>query len=234
MYRHFFKRLLDFFVSLLAIIVLSPLFVVVTLWLYAVNKGGGAFFAPVRPGRNGKLFHILKFRSMTDERDRNGNLLPDAQRLTKIGKFIRLTSIDELPQLFNVLKGDMSFVGPRPLAVFYLPYYNEDERKRHNVRPGITGWAQVNGRTSVTWPQKFAYDLEYVEKVSFLFDLKVLFLTAYKVIKRENVGVDKGDSSPFTMYRETQWEMAGRQDLVDEARRKAKPYREMIAQIHLK
>lgn len=232
MYRYFFKRLLDFSISLLAIIVLSPLFVLVTLWLYAVNKGGGVFFSPVRPGRNGKLFHILKFRSMTDERDGNGKLLPDAQRLTKIGKFIRLTSIDELPQLFNVLKGDMSFVGPRPLAVFYLPYYSEDERKRHNVRPGITGWAQVNGRTSVTWPQKFAYDLEYVEKVSFLFDLKILFLTAFKVLKHEDVGVDQGDSFPFTVYRETQWEMAGRQDLVDEARSKAKPYREMIAQMH--
>lgn len=234
MYRHFFKRVFDFFISLAVIIMLSPLFVIVTIWLYAVNKGGGAFFVPIRPGRDGKLFHILKFKSMTDERDENGKLLPDAQRLTKIGKFVRLTSIDELPQLFNVLKGDMSFVGPRPLAASYLPYYNEEERKRHDVRPGITGWAQVNGRTSVTWPQRFAYDLEYVEKMSFLFDLKILFLTAYKVLKREDVGVDKGDSSPFTVFRESQWEMSGKQDLINAAREKAKPYRAMIAQLHSK
>ena len=128
----------------------------------------------------------------------------------------------------------MSFVGPRPLAASYLPYYNEEERKRHDVRPGITGWAQVNGRTSVTWPQRFAYDLEYVEKMSFLFDLKILFLTAYKVLKREDVGVDKGDSSPFTVFRESQWEMSGKQDLINAAREKAKPYRAMIAQLHSK
>ncbi len=234
MYRHFFKRIFDFCISLLAIIMLSPLFIIVTIWLYVVNKGGGAFFMPIRPGKHGKLFKIIKFKTMTDGRGADGKLLPDAQRLTKIGRFVRSTSIDELPQLFNVLKGDMSFVGPRPLAAFYLPYYNEDEKKRHAVRPGITGWAQINGRTSVTWPQKFAYDLEYVEKISFLFDLKILFLTVYKVLKREDVGVDQGDSSPFVAYRESQWKTAGRQDLIDEAKEKAKPYREMIAQLHSK
>ncbi len=187
---------------------------------------------PIRPGKNGRLFKIIKFKTMTDGRDLDGKLLPDAQRLTKIGRFVRLTSIDELPQLINVLKGDMSFVGPRPLAVFYLPYYNNEEMRRHNVRPGITGLAQVNGRTSVTWPQKFSYDLDYVENVSFLLDLKILFLTFYKVLKREDVGVDKGDSSPFTEYRESQWRAEGRQDLIDEARKKAKPYRELISQIH--
>lgn len=234
MYNSFFKRFIDFTVSLTSLLVLSPLLIVVTVWLYAVNKGGGAFFMPIRPGKNGKLFKIIKFKTMSDERDSDGKLLPDAKRLTKIGRFVRVTSIDELPQLINVLKGDMSFVGPRPLAVFYLPYYNDEEKRRHIVRPGITGWAQVNGRTSVTWPQKFAYDLEYVEKVSFLFDMKVLFLTVYKVLKREDVGVDKGDSSPFTEYREKQWTMEGRQDLIDEARKKAQPYRDMIAQIHSK
>ena len=234
MYNSFFKRFIDFTVSLISLLVLSPLLIVVMVWLYAVNKGGGAFFMPIRPGKNGKLFKIIKFKTMSDGRDADGKLLPDAQRLTRIGRFVRVTSIDELPQLINVLKGDMSFVGPRPLAVFYLPYYNEEENRRHTVRPGITGWAQVNGRTSVTWPQKFAYDLEYVEKVSFLFDMKVLFLTVYKVLKREDVGVDKGDSSPFTEYREKQWKMEGRQDLIDEARKKAQPYRDMIAQIHSK
>ncbi|MBR5391654.1 MAG: sugar transferase [Prevotella sp.] len=234
MYNSFFKRFIDFSVSLISILILSPLLIVVTVWLYAVNKGGGAFFMPIRPGKNGKLFKIIKFKTMSDGRDADGNLLPDAQRLTKIGRFVRVTSIDELPQLFNVLKGDMSFVGPRPLAAFYLPYYNEEEMHRHDVRPGITGWAQINGRTSVTWPQKFAYDLDYVKNISFILDLKILFLTFYKVLKREDVGVDKGDSSPFTEYRESQWAAEGRQDLIDEARKKAQPYRDIIAQIHSK
>lgn len=234
MYRLFFKRFFDFVISLLLIILISPLLITVTILLTLANKGGGAFFAPIRPGRNGKLFKIIKFKTMSDGRDKDGILLPDAKRLTKIGKFVRVTSIDELPQLINVLKGDMSFVGPRPLAAFYLPYYNRAEMRRHDVRPGITGLAQVNGRTSISWPKKFAYDLEYVDNLSLLMDLKVLFLTVYKVLKREDVGVDKGDSSPFTTYRESQWAEDGRQDLIDEARKKAEPYREMIAQIHSK
>lgn len=234
MYNSFFKRLFDFTISLISILILSPLLIVVTVWLYAVNKGGGAFFTPIRPGKNGRLFKIVKFKTMTDGRDADGKLLPDAQRLTKIGRFVRLTSIDELPQLINVLKGDMSFVGPRPLAAFYLPYYNNEEMHRHDVRPGITGLAQVNGRTSVTWPQKFAYDLEYVNKISFMMDIKILFLTFYKVLKHEDVGVDKGDSSPFTEFRESQWAAEGRQDLIENARKLAKPYRDMIAQIHSK
>ena len=232
MYRCFFKRFFDILVSLLALVVLSPLLFVVTVWLYLVNKGGGAFFMPVRPGKDGKLFKIIKFKSMTDEKDESGQLLPDAKRLTVIGKFVRLTSIDELPQLFNVLKGDMSFVGPRPLAAFYLPYYNEIEMHRHDVRPGITGFAQVNGRTSITWPQKFAYDLDYVKKMSFLLDLKILFLTVYKVLKHKDVGVDKGDSAPFTVYRETQWASEGRQDLILSAREKAQYYKDLINKAH--
>lgn len=232
MYRCFFKRFFDILISFIALVILSPLLLIVTLWLYLVNKGGGAFFTPVRPGKDGKLFKIIKFKSMTDEKDENGQLLPDAKRLTVIGKFVRLTSIDELPQLLNVLKGDMSFVGPRPLAAFYLPYYNEKEKHRHDVRPGITGLAQVNGRTSITWPQKLAYDLEYVEKLSFFMDLKILFLTVYKVLKREDVGVDIGDTSTFIEFREAQWADAERQDLIDKARIESKPYYELLTQLH--
>lgn len=234
MYKNYIKRLLDFLVAFIALIVLSPLLIVIATWLYTVNKGGGAFFTPIRPGKDGKLFKVLKFKTMTDGRDADGRLLPDAQRLTRIGRFVRVTSIDELPQLINVFKGDMSFVGPRPLSAFYLPYYNEEEMRRHNVRPGITGWAQVNGRTSITWPQKLAYDLDYVKNISFFLDIKILFLTFYKVLARKDVGVDKGDSSPFTDFRESQWASEGRQDLIDEARKKAQPYRDMIAQIHSK
>ena len=232
MYRCFFKRFFDILASFCALIILSPLLLIVTIWLYIVNKEGGAFFMPVRPGKDGNLFKIIKFKTMTDEKDENGQLLPDAKRITSIGKFVRLTSIDELPQLFNVLKGDMSFVGPRPLAAFYLPYYNEIEMHRHDVRPGITGFAQVNGRTSITWPQKFAYDLDYVKKMSFLLDLKIIFLTVYKVLKHEDVGVDKGDSAPFTVYRETQWASEGRQDLILSAREKAQYYKDLIYKAH--
>lgn len=233
MYRLFFKRFLDVIISLVAIIVLFPLLIIVTSWLYIVNKGGGAFFTPIRPGKNGKLFKILKFKTMTDERDVDGRLLPDAERLTKIGKFVRLTSIDELPQLINVLKGDMSFVGPRPLAAIYLPYYNEEERHRHDVRPGITGLAQVNGRKSVTWSQKMAYDLDYVKNISLWGDVKILFLTIYKVLKREDVGVETSGISNFYDYRESQWASEGKQDLIAEARRKAEPYRMLIEKIHM-
>lgn len=232
MYKHFFKRIIDFTVSLFALVILSPLIIVVTIWLTIANKGAGAFFMPVRPGKNGKLFKIIKFKTMTDERDANGNLLPDSKRLTAIGRLVRITSFDEILQLINVLKGDMSFVGPRPLAAMYLPYYNEKESHRHDVRPGITGWAQVNGRTSVTWPQKFSYDIEYVENASFMFDVKIFWMTLYKVLKREDVGVDTGDTSTFIEYREAQWAAEGSQNLIDEARKKAEPYYKMITQLH--
>lgn len=225
MYRYIFKRLFDIIASLLVLLILSPLLIVVIIWLYFANKGSGVFFTPLRPGKDGKLFKFMKFKSMTDERDANGKLLPDDKRLTKIGKLVRSTSIDELPQLFNVLKGDMSFVGPRPLAASYLPYYNEEEMHRHDVRPGITGLAQVNGRTSITWPQKLAYDVEYVKKMSFLLDMKILFLTVYKVFKREGVGVEESGHYGFYMFREEQWAAEGRQDLIDAAREKSMPYR---------
>lgn len=232
MYKPFFKRFFDFWIALIVLICISPILLVVMTWLHFANKGAGAFFTPVRPGKDGKLFKIIKFKTMSDERDANGNLLPDAKRLTAIGRLVRVTSLDEIPQLFNVLKGDMSFVGPRPLAAMYLPYYNEKESHRHDVRPGITGWAQVNGRTSVTWPQKFALDLEYIEKLSLYMDVKIIFLTIYKVLKRENVGVDAGDTSTFIEFREAQWKEEGRQDLIDEARKKAEPYYKMITQLH--
>ena len=159
MYKYFFKRLFDVLASLMALLLLSPLLIIVMIWLYFANKGSGVFFSPLRPGKDGKLFKFMKFKSMTDETDEKGKLLPDSQRLTRIGKFVRSTSIDELPQLFNVLKGDMSIVGPRPLSASYLPYYNEEEMHRHDVRPGITGLAQVKGRASLTWEQKFSLDL---------------------------------------------------------------------------
>lgn len=232
MYRYFFKRIIDFVFSLLSLFFLSPLLVVVTIWLFVVNKGSGVFFTPIRPGKNGKLFKILKFKSMTDEKDENGKLLPDAKRLTFIGKIIRSTSIDELPQLINVLKGDMSFVGPRPLGAPNLPYYNEDEMHRHDVRPGITGLAQVNGRKSISWEQKLAYDLAYVNKLSFILDIKILWMTFYKVIKRENVGIDSSGVKTFEAYREAQWTAEGRQDLIDEARKKSKLYWNMINKTH--
>lgn len=208
MYKHFFKRLIDFCIALVAIVCLSPLFIVLTILLHFANKGAGAFFFQERPGKNEKIFSIYKYKSMTDEKDADGELLPDAQRLTKIGRFVRSTSLDELPQLFNVLKGDMSFVGPRPLAVEYLPYYSETEKHRHDVLPGITGWAQVNGRTSVNWDQRLAYDVYYVEHLSFTFDLKILFLTVYKVFKKENVGVESSGLNHFYDYRQAQWDAA--------------------------
>ena len=232
MYRCFFKRVFDFCISFIALLILSPLLIVVIIWLKVANKGGGAFFTPVRPGKNGKLFKIIKFKTMSDARDADGNLLPDSERLTAIGRFVRVTSIDELMQLVNVLKGDMSFVGPRPLGAPNLPYYNENEMHRHDVRPGITGLAQVNGRTSVAWPKRFAYDLEYVEKLSFLLDLKILFLTFYKVLKRSDVGVDTSGSKPFPEFREAQWAAAGRQDLIEKARKESEYYWKLINKSH--
>lgn len=187
MYKHFFKRLLDFFIALIALIIISPILLSVTIWLRFANRGAGAFFSQERPGKDEKIFKVIKFKTMTDERDADGKLLPDEQRITKVGKFVRSTSIDELPQLINVLKGDMSFIGPRPLLVKYLPYYTEEERLRHTVRPGISGWAQVNGRNTIGWDKKLAYDVEYVKNLSFKMDIKVLLKTIHNVLARTDV-----------------------------------------------
>ena len=173
--------------SFLAIICLSPLFLVVTIWLHFANKGAGAFFFQERPGKNGKIFKIIKYKTMTDERDASGKLLPDGQRLTKVGRFVRSTSIDELPQLFNVLKGDMALIGPRPLLVDYLPLYSREQARRHEVRPGITGWAQCHGRNTLSWSEKFSLDVWYVDHCSFLIDLQVILTTIKKVVVRDGI-----------------------------------------------
>lgn len=190
MYKLFFKRILDFLISLLAIISISPILIVVTVWLHYANKGAGAFFFQERPGKDGKIFKVVKFKTMSDERDKDGKLLPDAQRLTKVGKFVRSTSIDELPQLFNVLKGDMSLIGPRPLLVKYLPLYSTEQARRHEVRPGISGWAQCHGRNAISWNEKFKLDVWYVEHCSFWIDLKVIFITIKKVLCRSDINSD--------------------------------------------
>ena len=187
MYKHFFKRLIDFVIVLCALLMIWPILVVITIWLHYANKGAGAFFFQERPGMNCKIFKVIKFKTMTDERDSNGELLPDEARITKVGKFVRSTSIDELPQLINVLKGDMALIGPRPLLVKYLPYYTEREKLRHTVRPGISGWAQVNGRNTISWDKKLAYDVEYVENLSFMMDVRVILKTIKNVIVREGV-----------------------------------------------
>jgi lipopolysaccharide/colanic/teichoic acid biosynthesis glycosyltransferase len=187
MYRHFFKRLLDIVLSGFALLCLSPILLVVTIWLHFANKGAGAFFTQERPGKNAKIFKIYKYKTMTDERDADGNLLPDADRLTKVGKFVRSTSIDELPQLWNVFIGDMSLIGPRPLLVQYLPLYSAEQSRRHEVRPGITGWAQCHGRNNISWTEKFKLDVWYVDHVSFMTDLKVIFTTINKVIRRADI-----------------------------------------------
>ena len=187
MYKHFFKRALDFIGALVGLVVLSPVLVVVTVWLHFANKGAGAFFLQERPGWNEKIFKVIKFKTMTDERDSAGNLLPDVQRLTKVGKFVRSTSIDELPQLINVLKGDMSFIGPRPLLVQYLSRYNEEQRHRHDVRPGLTGYAQAHGRNTVSWEDKFAMDVWYTRNVSFKTDIQIIFDTIRTVLKHEGI-----------------------------------------------
>lgn len=190
MYKHFVKRLIGFFGALCGIILLSPIFIVVAIWLHFANKGAGVFFFQERIGKGERPFNIIKFKSMTDECDEEGNLLPDAERLTAAGRFVRSTSIDELPQFFNILKGDMAFIGPRPLPKVYLPYYTEEESKRHDVLPGISGWAQVNGRKDITWERKLELDVYYVEHCSFQLDVKIFFLTIYKVFKRESVDVE--------------------------------------------
>lgn len=195
MYKHFFKRFFDFWISLIALICISPILLVVTIWLHFANKGAGAFFTQDRPGKDEKIFKVIKFKSMTDERDAEGNLLPEAQRLTKIGAFIRKFSIDELPQLINVLKGDMAFIGPRPLLPKYIPLYNEEQHRRHEVRPGISGWAQVHGRNNITWTEKFKLDVWYVDHVSLWIDIKVIFLTIKNVLSSKDIILTTG---PFT------------------------------------
>lgn len=189
MYKHFFKRIIDFSIAFVALSVLALPLIIVTLWLYFSNKGVGAFFFQERPGKDGKIFKIVKFKTMTDERDANGNLLPDEMRLTKVGKFVRSTSIDELPQFWNVLVGDMALIGPRPLLPRYLPWYTEEEKHRHDVRPGITGYAQCHGRNAVTWDEKLAMDVWYANHVSLNTDLKIIFKTIKSVLKRESVEV---------------------------------------------
>ena len=186
-YRDFFKRAIDIVASGGALIVLAVPLAVVTLWLHFANKGAGAFFRQERPGRGGRIFRVVKFKTMTDERDAAGQLLPDAQRLTKVGRLVRSTSIDELPQLWNVLKGDMSLIGPRPLLVQYLPLYSPEQARRHEVRPGITGWAQVHGRNAISWQKKFELDVWYVDHISFLTDCKVVLTTLKKVLGREDI-----------------------------------------------
>ena len=187
MYRHFFKRLIDFSIALIALLCIGWFLIIIAIWLHFANKGAGAFFFQERPGKVGKIFKVIKFKSMTDERDTDGNLLPDAQRLTKVGKFVRSTSIDELPQLINVLKGDMALIGPRPLLVKYLPLYSKEQMRRHEVRPGISGWAQCHGRNAISWAEKFKLDVWYVDHLSLMTDLKVIFITIKKVLFREGV-----------------------------------------------
>lgn len=198
MYRHFLKRATDFSIALLVLVLLSPFLLMVAVWLHFVNKGAGAFFLQERPGRNAVPFKVIKFKTMSDERDSSGNLLPDAERLTKAGRFIRSTSIDELPQLVNVLKGDMALVGPRPLLVQYLPLYTPEEARRHEVRPGITGWAQCHGRNAISWKEKFALDVWYVDHYSFRVDLQVILMTIKNVLRRSDIS--SATSSTMEVY----------------------------------
>ena len=189
MYKHFFKRLFDFTIALIALLCIGWFLIIIAIWLHFANKGAGAFFFQERPGKDEKIFKVIKFKSMTDERDADGNLLPDKDRITAVGKFVRKTSIDELPQLINVLKGDMALIGPRPLLPEYLPYYTERERLRHTVRPGISGWAQVNGRNSVTWDQKLEMDAYYVEHLTLMMDVRVILTTIKNVLMAKDVNV---------------------------------------------
>lgn len=199
MYSKLFKRWIDFVIVLCVLMFLLPILILITLFLHFANKGAGAFFFQERPGKYGKIFKVIKFKTMSDERDAKGNLLPDEKRLTKIGKFIRSTSIDELPQLINVLKGDMALIGPRPLLVQYLPLYNKEQARRHEVRPGITGWAQCNGRNKISWAKKFELDVWYVDHCSFCLDFKILLLTIKKVFVREGINSETSATmEPFT------------------------------------
>ena len=200
MYKHFFKRFFDFWISLIVLICISPILLIVTIWLHFANKGAGAFFFQERPGKESKIFKVIKFKTMTDERDADGNLLPDAQRLTKVGKFVRSTSIDELPQLLNVLKGDMALIGPRPLLVKYLPLYSAEQMRRHEVRPGISGWAQCHGRNAISWTEKFKLDVWYVDHCTLWTDLKVIWITIMKVIKRADINNESGESATIEPF----------------------------------
>jgi lipopolysaccharide/colanic/teichoic acid biosynthesis glycosyltransferase len=198
MYKHFFKRFLDFIITAVALLILSPFLLILILFLHFANKGAGVFFTQNRPGKDAKIFKVIKFKTMTDERDADGKLLPDDVRLTKIGKIVRSLSLDELPQLINVVKGDMSLIGPRPLMPQYIPLYSPEQFRRHEVRPGITGWAQINGRNDISWKQKFEYDIWYIDHLSFALDIKIFFLTVKKVFVRE--GISKGEmatTDPF-------------------------------------
>lgn len=199
MYKNFFKRILDFSAALCATLVFSPIIIAVSAALHFANKGAGVFFTQARPGKNGKIFRVVKFKTMTDERDAAGTLLPDHERMTKIGRFLRKTSLDELPQLFNILNGDMSIIGPRPLLPEYLPLYSREQARRHDIRPGVTGWAQTHGRNAISWKKKFELDVWYVDNVSFALDVKILFLTALKVLKREGVNQSDAPGGEITM-----------------------------------
>lgn len=204
MYKNFFKRVIDFTLALIALLLIWWLLAIIALWLHFANKGAGAFFFQERPGKDEKIFKVIKFKSMTDERDADGNLLPDAQRLTKVGRFVRATSIDELPQIINVLKGDMALIGPRPLLVEYLPYYKERERLRHTVRPGITGYTQTHGRNNLTWDERLEMDAYYVEHLTFGMDLSVFFRTIYNVLARKDVQVITGDQKTSKLSQQRQ------------------------------
>lgn len=193
MYKHFLKRFFDFWIALIALICISPILLVVTIWLHFANKGAGAFFTQERPGKDAKIFKVIKFKTMTDERDAEGNLLPDGERLTKVGRFVRSTSLDELPQLINVLKGDMALIGPRPLLPIYLQLFNETQARRHEVRPGISGWAQVNGRNHCKLSKKFEYDVWYVDHCTLMTDIKIIYMTIMNVLKRSDIGEGAGD-----------------------------------------
>ena len=198
MYKRFFKRVLDFVIALIALALVGWFLVIVAIWLHFANKGAGAFFLQERPGKGGKIFKVIKFKTMTDERDAEGNLLPDEVRLTKVGRFVRSTSIDELPQLVNVLKGDMSLIGPRPLLVQYLPLYNAEQRRRHEVRPGISGWAQCHGRNTISWADKFNYDVWYVDHCTLWTDIQVIWKTIGNVLRREGISADNSATmEPF-------------------------------------
>ena len=187
MYKIYFKNIIDFVLSCFAIVAFSPIILILWIWLSFANKGAGALFFQERPGKDGKIFKVVKFKTMTDERDENGNLLSDEKRLTKVGKFVRSTSLDELPQLWNILKGEMSIIGPRPLLPEYLPLYSPEQARRHEVRPGLSGWAQVNGRNSISWKQRFEYDVWYVDNISFTLDIKIIFLSIKKAFVREGI-----------------------------------------------
>lgn len=197
MYRSFLKRLFDFLIATVAFGIALPIFIVIMVWLFFVNRGK-PFFLQERPGKGERIFKVIKFKTMTDEKDENGKLLPDHLRMTTIGRFVRKTSLDEIPQLLNVIKGDMSLIGPRPLLVSYLPLYNEVQKRRHEIRPGITGWAQVNGRNAISWEQKFIYDVWYVDNYSFLLDVKIMLLTVFKVFRRE--GINAEDTIPMRPF----------------------------------